>query len=88
MRSDSRILSQRGGMTYRCVMSKADDFRQYADEALRFATESKSESQKQALMDLARTWTQAALKAEAVANKQAAKIIQQPLVAHHPLRHQ
>jgi hypothetical protein len=46
-------------------MSKADDFRQYADEALRSANETKSEKQKQALIDLARTWTQAALKADA-----------------------
>jgi hypothetical protein len=45
-------------------MSKADDFRQYAEEALRSAAKS-SEEQKQALIDLARTWTQAALKAEA-----------------------
>ena len=52
-------------MTHGCVMSKADDFRQYSDEALRSATESKSETQRQALMDLARTWTQAALKADA-----------------------
>jgi hypothetical protein len=46
-------------------MSKADDFRQYADEALRSATESKSEKQKQALIDLALVWKQAALKADA-----------------------
>jgi hypothetical protein len=52
-------------MTGRCVMSKADDFRQYADEALRSANDTKSEKQKQALIDLARTWTQAALKADA-----------------------
>jgi hypothetical protein len=48
-------------------MSKADDFRQYADEVLRSATESKSETQKQALIDLARTWMHAALKADASA---------------------
>jgi hypothetical protein len=46
-------------------MSKADDFRQYADEALHSASETKSEKQKQALIDLARTWIQAALKADA-----------------------
>ena len=49
-------------------MSKADDFRQYADEALRSATKSRSETQKQALIDLARTWMQAALKADASAS--------------------
>ena len=52
-------------MTSGCVMSKADDFRQYADEALHSASETKSEKQKQALIDLARTWTQAALTADA-----------------------
>jgi hypothetical protein len=52
-------------MTSGCVMSKADDFRQYADEALRLATETKSEKQKLALIDLACIWTQAALKADA-----------------------
>ena len=50
-------------------MSKADNFRQYADEALRSASESKSEEQKQALIDLARTWNQMALKADASASK-------------------
>ena len=54
-----------GDMTRGVVMSKADDFRQYAEEALRSVTEAKSESQKQALIDLALTWTQAALKADA-----------------------
>jgi hypothetical protein len=49
-------------------MSKSDDFRQYAEEALRSATESKSETQKQALIDLAQTWTRAALKADASAS--------------------
>jgi hypothetical protein len=35
----------RGDMTSGRVMSKADDFRQYADEALRSATESKSDTE-------------------------------------------
>jgi hypothetical protein len=52
-------------MTSGCVMSRADDFRQYAAEALRSANETKSEKQKQALIDLACTWAQAALKADA-----------------------
>jgi hypothetical protein len=34
---------------------------EYANEALRSASESKSEEQKQALIDLARTWNQMAL---------------------------
>jgi hypothetical protein len=55
-------------MTSGYVMSKADDFRQYAEEALRSATEPKFENQRQALIDLACTWMQAALKAEASAS--------------------
>ena len=50
-------------------MSKADNFRQYANEALRSASESKSEEQKQALIDLARTGNQMALKTDASASK-------------------
>jgi hypothetical protein len=46
-------------------MSTADHFWQYVDEALRSANKTKSEKQKQALIDLARTWTQAALTADA-----------------------
>jgi hypothetical protein len=46
-------------------MAAEQSCRQYANEALRSASVSKSEEQKQALIDLARTWTQAALKAEA-----------------------
>ncbi len=45
-------------------MSKADEFRQYAEEALRWAAQAKDEKQKQALLDLARTWTQAAVQME------------------------
>jgi hypothetical protein len=42
-------------------MSKADEFRQYAAEALRWASTSTTEIEKKALIELARTWTQAAL---------------------------
>jgi hypothetical protein len=48
-------------------MSKADEFRQYAKEAMRWAHRSKSEEEKLALIELARTWTQAALHHEATA---------------------
>ena len=43
-------------------MSDADliQFRQYADEALRWAVQSKNEKEAQALVELARAWTQAA----------------------------
>jgi hypothetical protein len=52
-------------MTRGVVMSKSDDFWQYAEEAFRSVPEAESESRKQALIDLALTWTQAALKADA-----------------------
>ncbi len=42
-------------------MSKADQFRQYAEEALRWARQSKTEKEKQAYTNLALTWMQAAV---------------------------
>ena len=45
-------------------MSKADQFRQYAEEAMRWARQAKTEKEKQAYIDLARTWTQAAVQSE------------------------
>jgi hypothetical protein len=42
-------------------MSKADQFRQYAEEAMRWPCQSKTENERQAYIELARTWTQAAL---------------------------
>jgi ribosomal protein L17 len=47
-------------------MSKAEEFRQYAEEAVRWARKSETEQEKQALMDLARTWTQAAVHSERI----------------------
>ena len=45
-------------------MSKADQFRQYAEEAMRWAVRSNTEKEKQAYADLALTWTQAAVQSE------------------------
>jgi hypothetical protein len=45
-------------------MSQADQFRQYAEEALRWAYQSKTGKNKQAMIMLARTWTQAAVQSE------------------------
>jgi phage-related minor tail protein len=42
-------------------MSMADELRQYAEDALRWAEQSKTASEKQALIELARTWSQAAV---------------------------
>ena len=43
-------------------MSQADEFRQYAEDAMRDAYQSKSEKEKEALIDLAHTWAQAAFR--------------------------
>ena len=45
-------------------MSAADQFRQYAEEAMRWVHQSKTENEKQVLIELARTWTQAAAESE------------------------
>jgi hypothetical protein len=47
-------------------MSSADQFRRYADEALRRAMQCQTEKERRALFDLALSWTQAALKADSV----------------------
>jgi hypothetical protein len=45
-------------------MTKADQFRQYAEEAMCWAFQSKTEKEKQAYTDLAPTWTRAAVQSE------------------------
>jgi hypothetical protein len=45
-------------------MTNADQFRQYAEEAMRWAFQSSTEKDKQAYIDLALTWTQAAVQNE------------------------
>jgi len=45
-------------------MSKADQLREYAEEAMQWARRSKTENEKQALVELARTWTQAAQRSD------------------------
>jgi hypothetical protein len=42
-------------------MSKTDQFWQYAKEAMISASHAETEDERQGLLDLARTWTQAAL---------------------------
>lgn len=49
-------------------MSESDQFRQYAEEALLWAAQSKTEKEKQLLLELVRTWTQAAVASAVVAN--------------------
>ena len=45
-------------------MSKAEQFRQNAEEAIRWARQAKTKKEKQAYTDLALTWTQAAVQSE------------------------
>jgi hypothetical protein len=45
-------------------MSKAEQFRQYAEEAIRWARQAKTKKEKQAYTDLALTWTEAELRSE------------------------
>ena len=45
-------------------MSEADQFRQYAQEAMRRAGQAKTEKEKRSLLELARTWSQAALESD------------------------
>ena len=44
-------------------MSVTDEYWQYAKEAALAACDAESDDEKQGLLDLARTWTQAALRA-------------------------
>jgi hypothetical protein len=48
------------------AMSESDQFRQYADEALRWVAQSKIEEEKRLLLELARTWTAAAFASERI----------------------
>jgi hypothetical protein len=48
------------------VMSEADQLRQYAEEALHWASQAKSEKEQRVLRELARTWSQAALASESI----------------------
>ena len=49
-------------------MSEADKFREYAEEALLWASQSQIEKEKRALLELARTWSQAALVSDSLSN--------------------
>jgi hypothetical protein len=47
-------------------MSEAVQFRQYADEALLWVAQSQTEKEKRVLIELARTWVQAAVESERI----------------------
>ena len=59
--------SRGGPLSRRVAMSESDQFRQYAEEAMRWVTQSKTEEEKQLLIELLCTWTAAAVAAEAIA---------------------
>jgi hypothetical protein len=48
-------------------MSKVDQFRRDAEEAMNWSRRSNTEKEKQALIELAHRWTQAALQSESAA---------------------
>jgi hypothetical protein len=52
----------------RVPMSETDQFWQYAKEAMLSACNAKTDEDKEGLLELARTWTQAALQERASAN--------------------
>jgi hypothetical protein len=64
LRSNGGDDNTRSLIIRRLPMSKTDQFRQYADEAIRWAFQSKTEKERQAYIELARTWTQTALHSE------------------------
>lgn len=47
-------------------MSKTNHFRQYAEEAMCSAHQSKIQDEKEAFIELARTWTAAAVQSERI----------------------
>jgi hypothetical protein len=49
--------------------SSAEEFREFAQECLRWAGETRSERHRQVLLEMARTWIQAALEVEGSAGR-------------------
>ena len=47
-------------------MSKFNQFRQYAEQAMRSAYQIKIQEEKEAFLELARTWTEAAVQSERI----------------------
>ena len=62
-----QVLECRG--TRGMPMSRTDQFWQYANEAILSACEVKTDKDKEGLLELARTWTQAALQERASVNR-------------------
>jgi hypothetical protein len=47
-------------------MATAKEFQEFADECMRWAAEARTEDQRQSFLQMARAWTQAALRLEGV----------------------
>jgi hypothetical protein len=60
-------------------MTKADEFREYAEETLRWAYQANTAETKQAMLDLSYTWMQAALESERIAAVAACSVQAQSL---------
>jgi hypothetical protein len=54
----------RNGVVTEGGNAKAEQFRQYAQEAMRRAYQSETQKEKEALIELAYTWTRAAMQSE------------------------
>lgn len=55
-------------------MSESDQFRQYAEEALLWVAQSKTEEEKRLLLELVRTWRQAAVVSDLVDNRRPGRL--------------
>ena len=55
-----------GVIVRRVAMSESDQFRQYAEEALLWVAQAKTEEEKQILVELMCTWTQAAVASDRI----------------------
>ena len=61
LRAVGRILPTGRALTGgRAFHDKADEFREYAEEAMQWSSQTRTEEEKKVLIDLAFTWTQAA----------------------------
>lgn len=58
---EGSLRSGRVGAHRGCVMSKTDEFWQYAKEAILSASRAKTDDERRGLLELAGTWTRAAL---------------------------
>jgi hypothetical protein len=58
---------RQGGVVTAVAMSESDQFRQYAEKAQLWIAQAKTEQEKQILIELMCTWTEAAVAADSLA---------------------